>query len=310
MNYINNQHRYYTLDFYLKERFQSKVFKVALNGNFSCPNRDGTVGTTGCTFCSPNGSGEFAGSKEKSLKEQFDEVRKIIHLKWNDAKYIAYFQANTNTYGPLSKLKSLFEEAILLDPNIVALSIATRPDSLSREVIQYLGELNQRIPVWVELGLQTIHEKTAEEIHRGYLLPIFEKAIQDLREKHIEVIVHIINGLPNETKEMMIQTVQYLSTQDIEGIKIHSLFLLKNTPLGESYLKQPFPLLSLEQYVDITCEQMAYLRKDIVVHRINGDAPKNLLIEPTWGLKKWVIMNEIDKEMKKRSYIQGCKLLY
>ncbi len=307
-NYINNQHRYYTLDYYLKQKFNCKVFKVALNGNFSCPNRDGTIGNTGCTFCSPSGSGDFAGKKENSLKNQFNDICNIIHQKWHDAKYIVYFQANTNTYAPLDKLQKLFEEAISLDHNIVGISIATRPDCLPNDVINYLANLNKRIPVWIELGLQTIHEKTSNDIKRGYLLPIFDDAVKRLRNNNIDVIVHIINGLPNENKNMMLETIKYLNNLDIQGIKIHSLFLLKNTILGNEYLKNPFPMLTLDEYVDIVCEQIACLRKDIVIHRISGDAPKDLLIAPLWSLKKFVVMNEIDKEMKKRDYTQGCKL--
>jgi radical SAM protein (TIGR01212 family) len=305
MNYINNQHKYYTLDFYLQQQFQTKVFKVSLNGNFSCPNRDGTISHNGCFYCSEKGSGDFAGDMELSLKEQFDQVRTNIHKKWPEAKYIAYFQANTNTYGPLDKLKSLFEEAITLDENIVALSIATRPDCLNDEIIEYLGELNNRIPVWVEIGLQTIHEKTAKAINRGHDLQTFNNAVIQLRQKKIEIIVHIINGLPGETKPMMIDTLNYINKIDIQGLKIHSLFLLKNTILGEMYLAKPWDLLTMEEYVDIVTEQLALLKPNIVIHRINGDAPKELLIAPLWGTKKFVVMNEIDKLMKTKKYYQG-----
>lgn len=306
-DYINLQHRYYYLDFYLKKRFNSKIFKVALNGDFTCPNRDGKISTEGCIFCSKSGSGDFAGDKSKDLKTQFMEVSSVIHKKWKDAKYIAYFQANTNTYGPLEKLKKIYEEAINLDKDIVALSIATRPDCLSTETLNYLEELNKRIPVWIELGLQTINEKTAILINRGYKLEVFEKAVNELRKRNIETIVHIINGLPYETKEIMLDTVKYLNKLDISGIKIHSLFILKDTPLGKMYQTNPFKVLSLEEYVDITTEQLAYLRDDIVVHRINGDAPKDLLIEPLWSIKKLVVMNEIDKKMKNKDYYQGIK---
>lgn len=304
-DYINNQHRYYTLDFYLKKRFASKVFKVALNGNFSCPNRDGTISDKGCLFCSPEGSGDFGGNRFESLKEQFDKVSSVIHHKWPNAKYIAYFQANTNTYGPLKKLKNLFEEAIKLSPDIVALSIATRPDCLSEDILNYLAELNKKIPLWIELGLQTINEDTAKYINRGYKLEVFTQAVMNLRERDIEVIIHIINGLPGENKETMLKTIRFLNSLDIQGIKIHSLFVLKNTPLGDIYRQHPFKMLSQTDYVDIVCDQLAILRDDIVVHRLNGDAPKELLIAPEWGMKKFVIMNEIDKEMKKREYTQG-----
>ena len=306
-DYINEQHRYYTLNYYLNKRFNSKVFKVALNGGFTCPNRDGKVSTKGCIFCSPSGSGDFAGNRNDPLNIQFNSVKDIIHLKWPNAKYIAYFQANTNTYGPIEKLRKIFYEAINLNPDIVALSIATRPDCLDKEVLELLDEINKTIPVWVELGLQTIHEETATFINRGYKLNVFEEAVKNLRKINIEVIVHIINGLPYETKDMMLDTIKYLNNFDIQGIKIHSLFILKNTPLGDLYTKEKFNILSLEEYVDITTEQLALLDKDIVIHRINGDAPKNDLIEPTWSIKKLVVMNEIDKMMKQKNYYQGIK---
>ncbi|HHU56463.1 MAG TPA: TIGR01212 family radical SAM protein [Acholeplasmataceae bacterium] len=307
MEFITSQHRYYTLNYYLKKRFKKKVFKVALNGNFTCPNRDGSISTKGCIFCSEKGSGDFAGNVEDSLQDQFNMVKNIIHQKWKDALYIAYFQANTNTYAPLSRLKKLYEEAISLDENIVALSIATRPDSISDEVIEYLGELNKKIPVWIELGLQTIHQKTDNFINRGYTLDVFHKAVNNLRKHNIEVIVHVINGLPYETKEMMLDTIKYLNTLDIQGIKIHSLYILENTILGQIYQSNPFKVLSLDEYVDIVTEQLAILRPDIVIHRISGDAPKDQLLAPLWGMKKFVVMNEINKEMKRRDYFQGCK---
>lgn len=306
-DYINNQHRYYSLDYYLKKRFKTKVFKVALNGNFTCPNRDGTISNKGCIFCSPAGSGDFAGNPHDSLAKQFNEVKAIIHHKWPNASYIVYFQANTNTYAPLEKLKKIYEEAISLDQNIVAISIATRPDCLCKEIVEYLGELNQRLPVWIELGLQTIDEQVATFINRGYQLDVFTEAVNNLHQQGIEVIVHIINGLPNETKEMMLNTIRFLNSQKIQGIKIHSLFVLKQTILGNIFEQNPFKLLTLAEYVDIVCEQLALLREDIVIHRLNGDAPQELLIEPRWSLKKLVVMNEIDKEMKRRNYFQGCK---
>jgi|SRR5690554_5875277 len=308
MNYITPQHKYYTLNHHLKTRFKRKVFKVSLNGNFTCPNRDGTISHSGCIFCSEKGSGDFAGDVNKSLLDQFNDVRTKIHKKWPKAAYIAYFQANTNTYAPLGKLKILFEKAISLDKDIVALSIATRPDSISDAVIAYLSKLNKKIPVWIELGLQTIHQKTANFINRGYELNVFNETVKKLRQANLEVVVHIINGLPNETKEMMIETVKYLNEFDIQGIKIHSLYIQENTILGNIYQAKPFKILSLDEYVDIVCEQLAYLKPNIVVHRINGDAPREQFIAPKWSLKKLVAMNEIDKLMKKRDYIQGCKL--
>lgn len=306
-NYINNQHKYYNLDFYLKSRFKTKVFKVALNGNFSCPNRDGKISNKGCIFCSPEGGGDFGGHRNDSLKKQFSDVATVIHQKWPTAAYIAYFQANTNTYGSLEKLKQLYEEAISLDDNIVAISIATRPDCLSDEILDYLADLNRRIPVWIELGLQTIDEGVAVFINRGYNLPVFAQAVKNLNRRGIEVIVHIINGLPGETKAMMLNNISYLNQQNIQGIKIHSLFILEKTILGEIYRNNPFKILSLLEYVDIVCDQLALLRDDIVIHRITGDAPKSLLIAPLWSLNKRGVINAIDKEMAQRNYYQGLK---
>lgn len=305
--YINNQHRYYSLDYYYKSKYNSKVFKVALNGNFTCPNRDGTISYNGCIFCSEKGSGDFAGDKNLSLKDQFEEIKNILLKKWPKAKYIPYFQANTNTYGTLSKIKTLFDEAITLDKDIVSIAIATRPDCISDEILEYLKELNKKIPVTIELGLQTIHESTASIINRGYKLNVFENTVKKLNEYNIEIVVHIINGLPLESKEMMLDTVRYLNKLNIQGIKIHSLFILKNTKLAEMYFNNEFKMLEMNEYIDITVEQLAIIRDDIVIHRINGDAPRDLLIEPQWSLKKLVIMNEIDKLMKERDYIQGCK---
>ena len=305
MNYFTSQHKYNTLTEYLEKRFNRKIFKVALNGNFTCPNRDGKISTKGCIFCSPSGSGDFAGNKFDSLSKQFDDVSNMIHKKWPNAGYIAYFQANTNTYKPLNELKQLFEEAITLNENIVAISIATRPDCLSDEIIEYLSDLNKRIPVWIELGLQTINEKTAVLINRGYTLDVFEDSVIKLRKHNIETIVHIINGLPYETETDMLDTVQYLNKFDIQGIKIHSLFILKGTPLEEYYYETNFNVLSLEEYVTITSKQIALLKNSVIIHRINGDAPRDLLIEPLWSIKKLVVMNEIDKYLKVNNLHQG-----
>lgn len=305
MNYFTSQHKYNTLTEYLEKRFNRKIFKVALNGNFTCPNRDGKISTKGCIFCSPSGSGDFAGNRFDSLSKQFDDVSNMIHKKWPNAGYIAYFQANTNTYKPLNELKQLFEEAITLNENIVAISIATRPDCLSDEIIEYLSDLNKRIPVWIELGLQTINEETAVLINRGYTLDVFDDAVIRLRKHNIETIVHIINGLPYETETDMLDTVQYLNKFDIQGIKIHSLFILKGTPLEEYYYETNFKVLSLEEYVTITSKQIAILKDSIIIHRINGDAPRDLLIEPLWSIKKLVVMNEIDKYLKVNNLYQG-----
>ena len=306
---INDEKHYVTLNNYLRSKYQKKVFKISLNGNFSCPNRDGTISHKGCIFCSERGSGDFAGEITHSLKDQFFEIKEKMSSKWNDGYYIAYFQANTNTYAPLEELKSKYEQIITkegpIDPNIKILSIATRPDCLSDEIIEYLSNLNKQIKVIIELGFQTMHQETINLINRGYNNDIFESSLKKLQNNNIEVVVHIINGLPNETKEMMINTVKYLNSLNINGIKIHMLHIMKNTPLEDYYREKSFHVLSLAEYVDIVTTQLRYLNQNIVIHRVTGDAPKDLLIEPTWTLKKFVVINEIDKLMRKERIYQG-----
>lgn len=296
---------YNTLDNYYKNKYGKKVFKVPLNAGFTCPNIDGTVGYGGCSFCSYLGSGEFAGKKNDSLETQFNKVKNMMLKKWPDSYYIPYFQANTNTHGPLEKLKALFEEAITLDPKIVEISIGTRPDSLPDDVVDYLGELNQRINVQVELGLQSIHEATALAINRLHDLKTFDDAVKRLRAKKIEVVVHIINGLPNETKEMMIETVKHLNTLDIQGIKIHILNILDNSKMGRSYLKNPWPLMTRDEYIEVVVQQILWLRKDIIIHRLTGDGDAKHLIEPKWVIKKFTVINDIDKKLRQLDLYQG-----
>lgn len=305
MNLMNEEKHYNTLNNYYLHKFNKKVFKVSLNGGFTCPNIDGTVAYGGCTFCSVLGSGDFAGDKHEPLSVQFAKIKEMMHQKWKDADYIVYFQANTNTHAPLKRLKELFEEAITLDPKIVMISIATRPDVLPDDVVDYLSDLNQTMPVQIELGLQTIHEKTSEIINRAHDLACFDDAVRRLRSKNIEVVVHIINGLPGETKQMMIDTVKHLNALDIQGIKIHMLHLMDKTILGHDYRQNPWKLLSLEEYVDITTDQILWLRKDIIIHRLTGDAPQEKLIAPEWTKKKFVVTNEIDKRLRKLGLFQG-----
>jgi len=304
--YSNSNKRYHTLDYFYKNMFNSKVFKVSLNAGFSCPNKDGNKGYGGCIYCSSLGSGDYAGKKEKSLIEQFNEVKKIILNKWPDSKYIVYFQANTNTYAPINELKEKYESVAFLD-NVVGINIATRPDSITDECLDYLEQLSKKTYLTIELGLQTIHDKTSKLINRGHDLKCFEKMLKKLRNKNINVVVHIINGLPYETKEMMLETVNYLSTQDIQGIKIHMLHILKNTALAKLYEKEKFHVLTREEYVDIICDQLELLREDIVIHRVTGDPNPNDLIEPSWLIKKFGVLNEIDKELVKRDSYQGKK---
>lgn len=305
MNLMNHEKHYNTLNHYYQAKYHRKVFKIALNGGFTCPNIDGTVATGGCTFCSYMGSGDFAGNKLEPLSVQFEKIKSVMHQKWEDGLYIVYFQANTNTHAPLERLKALYEEAILLDPNIVMISIATRPDVLPDDVVSYLAELNQRMPVQIELGLQTIHQTTSDLINRAHNLECFDDAVRRLRAKNIEVVVHIINGLPFETKTMMVDTIKHINTLDIQGIKIHMLHLMEKTKMGHAYQKNPWTLLTLEDYVDVTVEQILWLRKDIIIHRLTGDSPSSMLIAPHWTRKKFVVTNEIDKKLRKLKLFQG-----
>ena len=304
--YSNNNKRYHTLDYFYKNKFNSKVFKVSLNGGFSCPNKDGKIGYKGCIYCS-NGSGEFAGKIEDNLVVQFEKIKKMMLNKWPNSKYIGYFQANTNTYAPVPILKEKYESIINLD-NVVGLNIATRPDSITNECYDYLEDLNKRTYLTIELGLQTIHDKTSKLINRCHTLKCFEDCVKELRKRRINVVVHIINGLPYETKEMMIETVKYLNTLDIQGIKIHMLSILKNTELENLYKDNPFHILTKDEYVDIVCNQLEYLKEEIVINRITGDPKKEDLVAPDWLIKKFCVMNEIDKEMVKRDIYQGDKL--
>ena len=304
--YSDTNKRYYTLDYYYKHKFNSKVFKVSLNAGFTCPNKDGNVGTGGCIYCSKTGSGEYGGDKTKDLVTQFNEVKDMMLKKWPNAKYIGYFQANTNTYAPVNVLKEKYESILSLD-NVVGLNIATRCDAISEECLDYLTELNKKTYLTIELGLQTIHEETSKLINRCHTLKCFEDMVNELRKRNIDVVVHIINGLPYETHDMMIDTVKYLSKLDIQGIKIHALSILKGTVLEKMYKKTHFKVMSREEYINTVCDQLEYLREDIVVHRITGDPKVSDLIEPNWLIKKVTILNDIDKEMKRRDSYQGIK---
>ncbi len=304
-NTLDNK-RYYTLNYYYKKKYNSKVFKVSLNGGFTCPNKDGTVGTRGCIFCSRLGSGDFAGNKNLDLISQFNEVKSIMLKKWPDAKYIGYFQANTNTYAPLNQLKAKYETILNLD-NVVGLNIATRSDAITEEVMDYLEELNHKTDLVIELGLQSMHEKTLKLINRGHDLKNFEDCFKKLKARGIKVVVHIINGLPYETKDMMIETAKYLNELDIDGIKIHMLHIIKNTDLEDLYKKQSFHILTKEEYVDIVINQLEVLNENIVINRITGDPVKEELVAPNWLLKKFCVLNDIDKEMVKRDTYQGKK---
>lgn len=302
--YSNTNKRYHTLDYFYKTKFQSKVFKVSLNAGFTCPNRDGTVGYGGCIFCSKLGSGDFAGNKEDNLITQFEKIKNMLLHKWPNSKYIGYFQANTNTYAPVDILKEKYEQILSLE-NVIGLNIATRPDSITEECLEYLTQLNQKTYLTIELGLQTIHDKTSKLINRCHTLDCIETMVKKLRERQINVVVHIINGLPYETKEDMIETIKYLNKLDIQGIKIHMLHILKDTALEKLYQKEQFQILTREEYVDIVINQLEYLRPEIVINRITGDPNEDDLVEPHWLTKKFCVLNEIDKEMVKRDVYQG-----
>lgn len=302
--YSNSNKRYHTLDYFYKQKFGLKVFKVSLNAGFSCPNKDGTKGYGGCIYCSKLGSGDYAGEVEKSLTTQFEEIKKIMLNKWPSAKYIGYFQANTNTYAPVNILKEKYESILNLD-GVIGLNIATRPDCISSECLNYLEELSKKTYLTIELGLQTIHDKTSKLINRGHDLKCFEECVRSLRNKNINVVIHIINGLPYETKEMMLETVKYLNTLDIQGIKIHMLHIIKGTALENLYNKEKFHMLTRDEYVNIVCDQLELLRSEIVINRITGDPKADELVEPIWLIKKFGVLNEIDKEMARRDSYQG-----
>lgn len=296
--------RYRSLNDALRERFGEKLYKLTLNGGCTCPNRDGTLGTRGCIFCSEGGSGEFAASPLLSIREQIEDGKRRLSGKRPVQRYIAYFQAYTNTYAPVPYLEKLFREAIC-HPDIVALSIGTRPDCLGDDVLDLLDRLNRIKPVWVELGLQTIHEDTARYIRRGYALDCFEKAVKDLRARSLEVIVHTILGLPGEDRERTLQTIRYLNGQPIQGIKLQLLHVLKGTDLALDYERGLFETLTMESYLTLLIACLERLSPDIVVHRLTGDGPKDLLIAPVWSSAKRTVLNELHRRMKLENTWQG-----
>ena len=309
MNLMTKEKPYNTLNAFYRNKFGKKVFKIALNGDFTCPNKDGKSGYGGCIYCSESGSGDFAGNKSLSLKEQFNQIKGLMHNKWNDGLYIAYFQANTNTYDTVDRLRYLYETALSLDSKIVGLSIGTRCDALNNDIYDLLSELNTKTYLQVELGLQSIHDETSAFINRGHSLDCFDQAVKELRKRGIDVVVHIINGFHIESKEDMLETVKHLNALDIQGIKIHLLHVMKNTKLGNMFIEKPFKMLTLEEYVDITVAQIEILNPNVIIHRLTGDSPSDLLIVPEWSRKKFVIMNEIDKSLRSRNSFQGINYL-
>lgn len=300
--YTLDNKRYHTFNFFLKNKFNKKVFKVPLDAHFTCPNKS----TGGCIFCT-DGSKANIVDNNKSLIEQFDEVKNKMLTKWPDSYYIPYLQANTNTYAPINKLKEIYEPLIKLD-GVVGLAIATRPDAISDEVLDYLEELNKRTFLMVELGLQSSNDATLKYINRGHDVKTFINTVNKLKEKNIFVVAHIINGLPYENKEDMINTVKLLNKLNIDAIKIHMLHIIKNTKLAKNYYNEKFHILTKEEYIDIVCEQLTYLNENIVIERITGDPIKEDLIEPTWLIKKFCLLNDIDKEMVKRNIYQGINI--
>lgn len=297
---------YQSLNYYLKEQYHEKIYKLSLNGGMTCPNRDGKISYGGCIFCSEGGSGDFATSGSLSITEQIKTAKEKMHgssvTKTVGQKYIAYFQAYTNTYAPVSVLRKLFYEAIE-DPDIVILSIATRPDCLDDEILDLLDEINKIKPVWIELGLQTMHEETAKLINRGYPLSCFEDAVMALSKRSLTIIVHVILGLPGESNDDILQTISYLNTQPIHGIKLQLLHVLKNTKLAD-YLDK-IHLYSIEEYIALLIDCITHIRPDIVIHRITGDGPKKLLLAPLWSSNKKLVLNSIHKTMKETNSWQG-----
>ena len=296
--------RFHTWNYEMREHMDTKVFKVMLDAGFTCPNRDGSIAKGGCTFCSARGSGDFAGSRRDDLVTQFNTVRGRQHLKWPNAKYIGYFQAYTNTYAPVEELREYFE-VILQQPGVVGLSIATRPDCLPDDVVEYLAELNQRTYLWVEMGLQTIHNSTSELINRAHESQCYVEAVGKLRAHGIRVCTHIIHGLPQETHEMMLETVSAVAAMDVQGIKIHLLHLMRKTPMVKQYEAGLLRFLEQDEYVKLIVDSLEILPPEMIVHRLTGDAPRDSLIGPLWSLKKWEVLNAIDHELVARDSWQG-----
>lgn len=298
------ERRYYALDHYLKQNYGEKLYKISLNGGCSCPNRDGTCGTRGCIFCSEGGSGDFAASSSLSVADQLAYAKKLVRPKYSGHSYIAYFQAYTNTYAPTCHLRRIFTEAIS-DPEVRILSIATRPDCLSPEILSLLAELNAIKPVWVELGLQTIHERTATWMRRGYPLSVFENAVHALHSIGVQIITHVILFLPGESEADMLATIHYLNTLPIDGIKLQLLHVLKHTDLADIYNQEPFYIPDMDAYFHLLGKCITALRPDIVIHRLTGDGPKSLLIAPLWTGNKRMVLNQMQHYLKEQNLWQG-----
>lgn len=302
--YSNTNKRYHTFTYFLEQKFGRKVAKISLDAGFTCPNIDGSKGVGGCTYCSARGSGDFAGDQSLSLREQFEQVRQVMNQKWPDSVYIPYFQAHTNTYAPLEVLKEKFEEALSF-PDVMGLAIATRADCITDEIADYLGELAQRTYLEVELGLQSVHDVTGERINRCHSYADFLEGYQKLADRGINICVHIIDGLPGEDREMMLETARRLSHLHLHSIKIHLLHVLKGTVMEQQLAEGQFRLLTREEYVGIVCDQLELLPPQMVIQRVTGDGERESLVGPEWSLKKLCVMNEIDKELVRRNSFQG-----
>lgn len=299
---MNDKH-YNTLTEFYKKKFGSKVFKVSLNAGFTCPNKDGSKGTGGCIFCSDT---PYIGDVSMDLISQFESIKTMLHKKWKDAKYIVYLEANSNTYGSIKKLKCIYEPLIKLD-NVVGLNIGTRCDCLSDEILDYLEDLSKRTYLTIELGLQSSNDETLELLNRHHTSLEFKRAVKELKKRNINVVVHIINGLPYETREDMINTVKFVNDLGIDGIKIHMLYIEEGTKLCELYNMKHFHVLTMDEYIEIVCKQLSILNENVVIHRITGDPDRNKVIEPKWLVKKFVVLNNIDKYMRKNNIFQGDK---
>lgn len=305
MKKVPETKRYLALTDHLSARHGVKVYKIALDAGFTCPNRDGSKGTGGCLYCSARGSGDFAGDRGLSLAAQFEERLAAMRRKWPAGRFLVYLQAFTNTYASPERLRALYGEALALHPDVVGLNVATRPDCVADDVVAVLSEIARRTDLTVELGLQTIHPETAAAMNLGYGLGDFDGAVLRLRAAGIPVVAHVIDGLPGETPEMMLDTIRHVAALGVEGVKIHMLHVMRGTELGRRYLERPFPLLSLPEYVGIVCDQLELLPPETVIHRVTGDAPADALIAPEWTKKKFVVQNEIDKELRRRGVRQG-----
>ncbi|MCM3292428.1 TIGR01212 family radical SAM protein [Paenibacillus sp. MER 180] len=296
--------RFHTWNYEMREQFGEKVFKVMLDAGFTCPNRDGSIAIGGCTFCSSRGSGDFAGRRRDDLVTQFNTIRDRQHAKWPNAKYIGYFQAYTNTYAPVDVLRDYFE-VILEQPGVVGLSIATRPDCLPDDVVEYLAELNKRTYLWIEMGLQTIHESTSQLINRAHDTACYIEAVEKLRKHNIRVCTHIIYGLPQETHSMMLETAQAVAQMNVQGIKLHLLHLMRKTPMVKQYEAGLLRFLEMDEYIKLIVDSLEMLPPEMIVHRVTGDAPGDLIIGPMWSMRKWEVLNGIDAELKRRNTWQG-----